>query len=169
MPAMRGDDDLVRVPPARRPRPRAPWLALAVLPWSPAAAAATIGVATAHLLGQQALRLGANDTRTQLAEDDAVRLGAGAAPGQVATGAVVDLATSLATTTLVVSDTGTVLASTATLDGATPRPPCRPCALPRPATRGPSPGNPVPASARPPSLPPTPRPPATEPSWSPDR
>ena len=102
--------------PRRRP-------SRAVLLWMPAAVAATICCATVYGAGQQALRSGANDPQTQIAEDAALRLSGGAAASEVVTGPQVDLARSLAVTVSVIDSDGRVLASTASLAGRPARPP----------------------------------------------
>jgi len=72
---------------------------------------------------QQSLRSSANDPQLQMAEDAATQLSAGTAPGDVATGATVDIARSLAPFVIVFDGSGSVLASTARLEGQTPVPP----------------------------------------------
>lgn len=115
-----GDPALVAAGFARRPRAV---VVLALMLWLPAVVASTISVGTAYVIGQQSLRLGANDPQTQIAQDAAGRLAAGAGPAQVADGPQVELDTSLATTVTVLDQRGAVLASTARLQGGTPTPP----------------------------------------------
>jgi len=105
----------------RRPA-RIAW-ALALLLWLPAAAAASVSVGTAYLIGQQVVRQSANDPQVQLAQDAARQLSTGAAPSTLTAGPTIDLAESLAVSVTVLDRAGRVVGSTARLDGGTPRPP----------------------------------------------
>ena len=91
----------------------------------PAAVLATLMCGLVYAEVQQAERGGANDPQYQLAEDAAARLAAGASPASVLLEAdrSVDLATSLATFTVVFDASHSVLAADATLDGGRPAPP----------------------------------------------
>jgi hypothetical protein len=91
--------------------------------WLPAAVAATVLAGTGYGLVQQMLRSGANDPQIQVAHDAAERLASGAAPSDVASGALVNLATSLDVTVGVFDAKGQALASTARLDNEVPHPP----------------------------------------------
>ena len=76
-----------------------------------------------YLVMQQVERQGANDPQLQIAEDGARALAAGAPAREIASGAPVDLAQSLATAIIVLDDAGNVVASNARLGEATPVPP----------------------------------------------
>ena len=76
-----------------------------------------------YLVMQQVERQGANDPQVQIAEDGARALGAGVPAREIASGAPVDLARSLATVVIVLDDAGNVVASNARLGAATPVPP----------------------------------------------
>ncbi len=91
--------------------------------WLPIAAISTVFAGVVYVAVQQSLRSSANDPQLQMAEDAAMQLSAGTAPGDVATGATVDIARSLAPFIIVFDSSGSVLASTAHLDGQTPLPP----------------------------------------------
>ena len=91
--------------------------------WLPIAAISTVFAGAVYWAVQQSLRSSANNSQLQMAEDAAMQLSAGTAPGDVATGATVDIARSLAPFTIVFDSSGSVLASTAQLDGQTPLPP----------------------------------------------
>jgi hypothetical protein len=95
----------------------------AVALWLPAAVAVTVAAAAAYGVGQSIARSAANDPQIQLAQDGAAELAAGSDAAAVADGPQVDLATSLAVATTVVSRAGTILASTGRLDGVEVRPP----------------------------------------------
>jgi hypothetical protein len=89
----------------------------------PAAAAVTLVAGAFETNGQGGLRSGANNPQIQVARQSARFLAEGVAPGVVAEGPKVDLATSLGLHLTVFDGAGRVLASTATLDGRTPVPP----------------------------------------------
>ncbi len=89
----------------------------------PSAVVVTALVGLVYVSVQQDQRSLANDPQLQMAEDAAARLSSGAQPQTVVTGLKVDLATSLAPFITVVGPGNDVLASTATLNGATPVPP----------------------------------------------
>jgi hypothetical protein len=93
-------------------RAAAIWLALATL--------ATLLVGLVYVVGQQGLRLGANDPQLQLADQAAAALDAGSAPADVLPGGEVDLARSLAAFAIVTDASGATVASNAVLDGGTP-------------------------------------------------
>jgi hypothetical protein len=95
----------------------------AIALWLPTAVAVTGLTGVVYAAVQQTLRESANDPQLEIARDAAARLSTGAAPQDVASGASVDLARSLAPYEIVFDEHGAVLASTAVLDGATPRPP----------------------------------------------
>jgi hypothetical protein len=90
--------------------------------WLPFAVAITGLAGLAYALDQSNLRQGANDPQIQLAEDAAARLAAGAPVATVVphTDTVVDIVQSLAPFVIVYDTGDRPLASTATLDGATP-------------------------------------------------
>jgi len=89
----------------------------------PLAFLVTFGCAVAYGVAQQGLRSGANSPQLQMAEDTAAALDAGAAPDELAAGAKVDVATSLAPFLVVFDSTGAVLATDGVLDGRDPIPP----------------------------------------------
>jgi hypothetical protein len=91
-----------------------------ILSFLPFAVLATCLAGLIYIVVQQELRTGANDPQQQLAEDAAARLNAGAARADLATGAKVDLATSLAPFLVIYDATGSVLATDGQLDGAPP-------------------------------------------------
>ena len=89
----------------------------------PAAAVLTVACLL-HAVGlQQVLRQGADDPQTQIAEDAARALNAGAVPATLVTTSKVDVALSLAPFMAVYDRSGAVLATDGTLDGSAPRPP----------------------------------------------
>jgi hypothetical protein len=100
-------------------------LVRSLMAWLPLAVGITILAGLAYGLDQQNLRQGADDPQTQLAEDAAARLGAGASVDSVVvrTGTPVDIARSLAPFVIVYDSNDRPLASTAVLDGAVPIPP----------------------------------------------
>jgi len=74
-----------------------------------------------YVVGQQALRSGANDPQVQMAEDAAARLDAGEAPvAVISAGPVVDLGRSLAPYLVVYDSSGAPLASDGQLDSKPP-------------------------------------------------
>jgi hypothetical protein len=88
------------------------WLPLAVV---------TAGLCgLVFLIGQQSLRLGANDPQIQMAEDAAGNLNAGASVESVVPAAKVEIAGSLAPFLIVFDDSEKVVASSATLHGSVP-------------------------------------------------
>jgi len=91
--------------------------------WPVLAVAITLLCALVHLAVQQDIRLGANDPQIQLAHDAAAALAQGKRPADVVPSGTVDLATSLATHVTVFDAQGRPLASSASLEGATPAPP----------------------------------------------
>ncbi|MHB8571761.1 MAG: hypothetical protein ACYDAY_02230 [Candidatus Dormibacteria bacterium] len=93
---------------------------LAVGVWLPTAAASTILAGGMYAETQQVLRQGADDPQVQMATDLAARFAAGAPVPVVAPGDRVDLATSLATFTMVFDDGGRLVSSSASLDGSNP-------------------------------------------------
>ena len=86
----------------------------------PSVVVATALCGVLYLVGQQALRTGANDPQEQLATDAASRLDSGATPASVAGGAAVDLRADLAPFVVVYDPQGQVLATNGRLDGASP-------------------------------------------------
>lgn len=88
--------------------------------WLPGVVAATILAGLVYVALQQTLRLGANDPQIQMAEDTAAALGAGAEARTLVPTQPVDIARSLAPFLVVFDREGRVVASSATLDGATP-------------------------------------------------
>jgi hypothetical protein len=100
-----------------------PFVRRAIVLWLPVAAVSTVFAGVVYGAVQQSLRSSANDPQLQMAEDAATQLSTGTPPGDVATGATVDIARSLAPFVIVFDGSGRVLASTAQLDGETPVPP----------------------------------------------
>lgn len=94
-----------------------------VVLWLPAVVAVTFAAGLGYGIGQYLLRSGANDPQTQVAQDAARSISAGADPQSVVTGPVVDLATSSALEVTVVDRAGAVLASTGRLDSVPVLPP----------------------------------------------
>ena len=78
---------------------------------------------TGYFISQQVLRMSANDPQIQLAEDAAQRLNSGENAARIAPDRKVDMAASLAPFVIVYDDSGRPVASSASLDGATPTPP----------------------------------------------
>ena len=97
-----------------------PFIRRSIALWLPIAAVSTVFAGVVYGAVQQSLRSSANDPQLQMAEDAATRLSAGTAPEDVATGASVDIARSLAPFVIVFDASGGVLASTAQLGGETP-------------------------------------------------
>jgi fructose-specific phosphotransferase system IIC component len=93
------------------------------LVFTPVVVAATIVIALVYAVGQQNLRIGANDPQVQMAEDAAARLVAGATPASVIPPQRVDIGQSLAPFLIVFGHDGQPLASSASLDGQLPTPP----------------------------------------------
>lgn len=88
--------------------------------------AATVGVLSClvgYALVQQDLRQSADDPQVQLAEDAVASLDGGSSPASVLTGRTVDVAKNLAPYLVIYDKTGTVLASSGSLDGKAPMPP----------------------------------------------
>jgi hypothetical protein len=117
--------DVARTGPGNRGRVRT---ASGVLRWTaalwiPAAAAVTVAAALGYGVGQTLLRSSANDPQVQVSSDAAARLSAGEPAQSVTGGPTVDLATSLDLAVTVVDQDGTILASTARLDGEPTKPP----------------------------------------------
>lgn len=98
-------------------------LARALLVYAPVVVAATILIALVYAVGQQNLRMGANDPQVQMAEDAAARLDAGTSPASLVPAERVDISRSLAPFLIVFGRDGQPLASSASLDGQTPTPP----------------------------------------------
>jgi hypothetical protein len=78
---------------------------------------------TAANISHQVLRMSANDPQIQMAEDSAQRLNAGEDAARIVPDRKVDMAASLATFVIVYDNADKPVASSATLDGATPAPP----------------------------------------------
>ncbi|HSO93260.1 MAG TPA: hypothetical protein VLS53_02160, partial [Candidatus Dormibacteraeota bacterium] len=98
-------------------------LTRALLLFVPVVVAASIVMALVYVVGQQNLRVGANDPQVQMAEDAAARLQSGASPTSVVPAERVDIGQSLAPFLIVFGRDGQPLASSATLDGQLPAPP----------------------------------------------
>jgi hypothetical protein len=100
-------------------------LVRSVTMWLPFLVAITALAGLAYGLDQQDLRQGADDPQTQMAEDAAARLGAGAPVSAVVprSTAVVDIASSLAPFVIVYDRNDRPLAATGVLDGTAPTPP----------------------------------------------
>ena len=96
-------------------------LVLSLRRWLPFAVAITGLCGLVFLEMQQVIRQSANDPQIQMAEDAAARLAAGAAADATVPRATVDIASSLAPFVIVYDAQDRVIASSATLDGATPR------------------------------------------------
>ena len=89
----------------------------------PATVVLTVACGLSFVGLQQTLRMGANDPQTQLAEDLARQLDAGADATALVGSAKVDVAVSLAPFVAIYGPAGTVVATTGTLDGGPPMPP----------------------------------------------
>lgn len=74
-----------------------------------------------YLVGQQSLRLSANDPQIQLSEDLAAKLALGATPQQFFSAEQVDISKSLSPFTLVYDEAGNILFSNASLEGKNPQ------------------------------------------------
>lgn len=98
------------------------WLRIARI-WLPLAVAVTALSLLVYLGVQQSYRMSLNDPQLQLAQDGAARLAAGASPQSVAGSPTVDAERGLAPFLIVVGADNAVLASSARLDGTSPRPP----------------------------------------------
>ena len=83
----------------------------------------TFVAGTGYLISQQVLRMSANDPQIQLAEDGAQQLSAGEDAIRLVPEHQVDMSTSLTPFVIVYDDAGRPIASSARLDGSTPRPP----------------------------------------------
>ncbi|MCW5853043.1 MAG: hypothetical protein KIT87_23450 [Anaerolineae bacterium] len=88
--------------------------------WLPGVVAATILTGLVYVALQQTLRLGANDPQIQMAEDTAAALAAGGEARTLVPTQAVDIGRSLAPFLIVFDRDGRVVASSASLDGATP-------------------------------------------------
>ncbi len=88
--------------------------------WLPLALVICAVCGLVYLTTQQALRLGANDPQIQMAEDTAAAITAGTAPMSLVPAADIDIAASLGPFLIVYDATGTVVASSATLNGQSP-------------------------------------------------
>ena len=95
----------------------------ALLVFVPVVVAATVVIALVYSVGQQNLRMGANDPQVQMAEDAAARLDAGADPASAVPTQRVEIGQSLAPFLIVFGHNGKALASSAVLDGQLPTPP----------------------------------------------
>jgi hypothetical protein len=91
--------------------------------WLPLALAVTATCGLVAVTVQQNYRAGLNDPQIQLARDAAALLDSGAEPASVVNSPTVDAERSLAPFVIVYSPSNAVLASGATLGGATPTPP----------------------------------------------
>jgi hypothetical protein len=91
-----------------------------VLAWLPFGVAAVALTGVVYVTAQQLLRLGANDPQIQLAHDAASALMAGQDPREVLPPGPMEISSSLAPFGLVYDLDGTVLASTAGLQGEIP-------------------------------------------------
>lgn len=83
----------------------------------------TILIGTAYGIGQQILRLSANDPQIQLAHEVAMQLDQGAIPDDVVGAYKVNIAQSLASFVVVYDKTGNPVAGTGYLDGVRPKAP----------------------------------------------
>jgi hypothetical protein len=90
-----------------------------LIPWAGAAAILTVIFGTIHVIGQQSLRVSANDPQAQMAEDTAAGLNAGLPPTALVTGKV-DVATSLAPFVIIYDRSGHVVAGSGYLHGQIP-------------------------------------------------
>jgi hypothetical protein len=89
--------------------------------WLPFAAVITFACGLSYLLVQQDIRTNANDPQTQIAEDISGALASGATPQDIVPpGEAMDISTSLDPYVIIFSASGTVLGSSATLNGQTP-------------------------------------------------
>lgn len=91
--------------------------------WLPIAVATTVVTGLAYFAVQQNYRMGLNDPQIQLAQDGAASLDEGATPESIVGTGVVDIDTSLAPFKIVFGQDGSVLAASARLNGAIPKPP----------------------------------------------
>lgn len=89
----------------------------------PAAIALTVICVLLAVALQQVLRTGADDPQTQQAEDLAQALDGGAAPASLVGGTRVDVGTSLGVLVAIYDQSGVLLATNGTIDGALPLPP----------------------------------------------
>jgi hypothetical protein len=95
----------------------------ALIVWVPVVVVATVILVLIFAVGQQNLRMGANDPQVQMAEDAAARLNAGATPISIVEPQPVDMARSLAPFLIVFGLNHQPQASSAVLGGQTPLPP----------------------------------------------
>jgi hypothetical protein len=84
-------------------------------------AAVTVLCGLIYAETQQQLRQAANDPQIELAEDAASKLAGGVSAASLLPTTTVDMATSVAPFVIVYDENDTVIASSATLDGTTPR------------------------------------------------
>jgi hypothetical protein len=89
--------------------------------WLPIAVATTAVCGLVYLGVQQNYRMSLNDPQVQLAQDAAARLDSGASPGGVVGNSKIDADKSLAPFVIVFGTDNAVLASSARLDGTTPK------------------------------------------------
>jgi hypothetical protein len=83
----------------------------------------TVAAFGAFIVVQQQLRSAANHPQVEIAREAAGKLNAGASPQSVVNGAPIDIASSSDAYLIVVDTNGTLLASTAQLEGTAVRPP----------------------------------------------
>jgi hypothetical protein len=88
--------------------------------WLPLAAMGVVLCGVIYVVAQQGLRIGANDPQIQMAQDAATALAEGQNPASLVPTATVEISQSLAPFTMVFSDAGTVVASSARLHGQVP-------------------------------------------------
>jgi hypothetical protein len=98
------------------------WFRIARL-WLPIAVVATALVGFTYLAVQQSYRNGADEPQTQLAEDAAAKLDAGAAVSDVVASGSVNIATSLSPFVIVYGPSNMVLEGSGVLQGDQPVPP----------------------------------------------
>lgn len=89
--------------------------------WLPLAVAVSGLTAMVYGAVQQDLRQAANDPQIQMAEDGAALLAAGASPASLLPAQQIDMGASLAPYIMVFDGSGTLIASSVTLGGQTPR------------------------------------------------
>lgn len=101
------------------------WLTRVIIPWLPPAIAVTGLCLLVCAAVQQNYRQSLNDPQIQLAEDGAARLALGGVPAELVQRGVpsVDAGKSLAPWIAVYDESGTVLESSAVVDGRPPTPP----------------------------------------------
>lgn len=95
------------------------WLKI-LITWTPLALVITLVLGTVYLLCQQVYRMSANDPQIQISEDIANKLSQGTPLKNVLPAERVDMSKSLSTYVMLFDDSGNLLATNTTINGAVP-------------------------------------------------